>query len=40
MFAVEKLFKIGELVIATQRAFCPPFMLQQNDAVLDRIFSP
>ena len=33
-FAVEMLFKTGEFVIATQRAFCVHSMLRQNDAVL------
>ena len=39
IFAVEIFFKIGESVIATQRAFYAHFMLHQNDAVPDRIFN-
>ena len=36
-FAVEMFYKIGESIIATQRAFCAHFMLHWNDAVQDRI---
>ena len=33
MFAVKTIFKNGETVIATQRAFCACFILRQNNII-------